>query len=290
MDAKLLCRTGELSGKTYSLTAETVIGRGDGSTVVISSHLVSGRHVSIRQDGRGFILEDLGSTNGTWVDGERVLHPVRLNRLNVISLAGAFDLIFHDNTDASPSAPPSVERPEQTSTAAKSAATMRKEPRRPEEAIPTSSGPQETQLLQRTFGVVPTLERAEPSPAPTGGSTMHLEGPFALPTLEPQAPDAAHPRFCLEISRVGGSTRTIELMPSRRYTLGRADDCDIRLEDPQLSRHHATVTVGDSVVVEDAGSRIGTHMAGRRISAPAVLVPGEAFMLGSGISVRLIAR
>jgi ABC transport system ATP-binding/permease protein len=313
MHARLLCRTGALSGKTYALTAETVIGRGDGANVLIASELVSGRHASIRQDSTGFILEDLGSANGTWVDGERVVRPVRLDTLNVISLARTFDLIFHVDAGTpsgattaaprpapkvAPTVVPQVAPPAAPKAAPKAApgaapkAAPKAAPGAAPKAEPTAAteSAKETQLIQMGFGVLPTLESDAITSAAASGSTTVLEGPFGLPALDAGTPTAPAGAYCLEINRVGSSPRTIELMPSRRYTLGRATDCDIQLDDAKLSRHHATVTVGDAVMVEDAGSKLGTHMHGRRLTGPTVLTPGSAFMLGTGISVRLIAR
>lgn len=339
MGARLLCRTGELSGKTYSLTAETIIGRGDGSHFVISSDLISGRHACIRQDGKGFVLEDLGSANGTWVDGERVVQPVRLDRLNVISLARKFDLIFQAEA-AVPATAPKGARPTAAAPVASPVASppIAKPPIAPPPIVkPTSAPPpivsrpiepplapppekaspgpgaMNTQIFSDGFEALPPLERDQPpvvrgetlevggitrgvpaSPADAakfgGGSTMHMDGPFELPPLESVAPTAAPALYYLEVSGLGMRTQTVELVKARRYTLGRAMDCDIPLDEEQVSRYHATVTVGDVVLVEDAGSSNGTHMDGRRLSAPAVLVPGSTFTLGPNISVTLISR
>lgn len=49
-----------------------VIGRNADSDFVIDDRTVSRRHAEIRREGAFWILEDLGSTNGTRVNGERV--------------------------------------------------------------------------------------------------------------------------------------------------------------------------------------------------------------------------
>jgi hypothetical protein len=48
------------------------IGRGRENTIVLDDMLVSRRHVRITADSEGLILEDLGSRNGTYVNGRRV--------------------------------------------------------------------------------------------------------------------------------------------------------------------------------------------------------------------------
>jgi pSer/pThr/pTyr-binding forkhead associated (FHA) protein len=52
--------------------ARIVIGRGDGCEVRVPDPSVSSRHASIRQKGSGHVIEDEGSTNGTWLAGSRL--------------------------------------------------------------------------------------------------------------------------------------------------------------------------------------------------------------------------
>jgi pSer/pThr/pTyr-binding forkhead associated (FHA) protein len=52
---------------------ELVIGRGDDVHVRFRELSVSRRHAVLRRDARGLVLEDLGSANGTWCNGEHVV-------------------------------------------------------------------------------------------------------------------------------------------------------------------------------------------------------------------------
>jgi len=64
--------------------------------------------------------------------------------------------------------------------------------------------------------------------------------------------------------------------------LGRADDCDVVLLDARVSRRHARVDVeGDSVWVDDLGSRRGTWLAGRRITEKQRMWPDDELRLGN---------
>ena len=63
-----------LRDKAYPLDVEVTIGRGDENTLVVSSDQASRRHAAIRPDGSGHQLEDLGSTNGTFVNSKQVTH------------------------------------------------------------------------------------------------------------------------------------------------------------------------------------------------------------------------
>ena len=55
-----------------------VIGRGADSDVVIKDLKASRRHCQLTRQNGGFLLEDLGSRNGTLVHGERITAPILL--------------------------------------------------------------------------------------------------------------------------------------------------------------------------------------------------------------------
>ncbi|MEJ5946743.1 DUF3662 and FHA domain-containing protein [Pseudokineococcus basanitobsidens] len=63
----------DVDGSRYQLTGRaTVVGRGSESDVVVDDPGVSRRHVEIRVDGGRASVRDLGSTNGTFLDGRKV--------------------------------------------------------------------------------------------------------------------------------------------------------------------------------------------------------------------------
>lgn len=55
-----------------------LVGRGDDVHLPIDHDTVSRRHAALTFDGTSFMIEDLGSTNGTWVNGWRIDRPQRL--------------------------------------------------------------------------------------------------------------------------------------------------------------------------------------------------------------------
>jgi two-component system, cell cycle response regulator len=83
--------------------AEVTLGRDAGCDLVLDAEDVSRRHARVRADGSGHQLEDLGSTNGTFVGGERVAsHPlvagdlVRLGSVVLKYLAGDdLEALYH---------------------------------------------------------------------------------------------------------------------------------------------------------------------------------------------------
>ena len=63
----------EIDGRTHQLSqTSTVLGRGQEADIVLDDPGVSRQHVEVRVEGSGVTARDLGSTNGTFVDGERV--------------------------------------------------------------------------------------------------------------------------------------------------------------------------------------------------------------------------
>jgi two-component system cell cycle response regulator len=71
--------TGVEAGLVYWIDAdETVLGRGHGCRVRIDDSALSRRHCRILKKGDAYVVEDLGSTNGTFVDGEPVGEGRRL--------------------------------------------------------------------------------------------------------------------------------------------------------------------------------------------------------------------
>lgn len=67
---------GPLAGTTFPLTeAPITIGRADSSTLVLADDYVSTHHARLVPRDGAWVLEDLGSTNGTFLDRARVTAP-----------------------------------------------------------------------------------------------------------------------------------------------------------------------------------------------------------------------
>ena len=73
---RLLVTGGPLSGTTIPLTEQQItIGRSNDATLVLNDDYASSRHARLfPQDGQ-WIVEDLGSTNGTYLDRQKVTQP-----------------------------------------------------------------------------------------------------------------------------------------------------------------------------------------------------------------------
>ncbi len=67
-------------GSEYRLTAPLEIGRDAACDITIPSHFISKRHARISRSGEQWMLEDLGSTNGSTLNGQPLTIPRPLNR------------------------------------------------------------------------------------------------------------------------------------------------------------------------------------------------------------------
>jgi len=76
----------ELRGTRLPITGPIVIGRSPGADIVIADDFVSARHARVTPAPGGAVLEDLGSTNGTVLDGTQVSGMVPLAAGSVIEL------------------------------------------------------------------------------------------------------------------------------------------------------------------------------------------------------------
>ncbi|WAZ22892.1 FHA domain-containing protein [Streptomyces cinnabarinus] len=74
---KLVVSEGILTGTTVALQGQTItLGRAHDSTIVLDDDYASSRHARIYPDRDGqWIVEDLGSTNGTYLDRTRLTTP-----------------------------------------------------------------------------------------------------------------------------------------------------------------------------------------------------------------------
>src|SRR5512140_594297 len=81
----------------------------------------------------------------------------------------------------------------------------------------------------------------------------------------------------------GASLQVVPLPGGGTLTIGRASRCDVVIDSGSVSRHHANLTIGGDVEIEDAGSSNGTFVDGARlpVNRPVRLAIGVPFLIGA---------
>jgi predicted component of type VI protein secretion system len=98
---------------TFPLRGEMKLGREKGNAVVVADQKVSRHHATLTPIDDTFIISDLGSANGTYINGVLIAQPTRLKHNDRIGIGDATFLYTIGQPDpnvleASPSPPPSV--------------------------------------------------------------------------------------------------------------------------------------------------------------------------------------
>lgn len=92
---KLILRTGTPSSQEFALTQpEIIIGRDASVDLTLSFPGVSRRHARLTRAGEVYTLEDLGSSNGTYLNGERLVERSPLKSGDQIRLGAAITLTY----------------------------------------------------------------------------------------------------------------------------------------------------------------------------------------------------
>jgi len=242
------------AGTTYA------IGRDPKSEIVMTDSRVSWQHAVLRVDGDGWILEDLGSTNGTFLG---------MQRLDRIELSGDCVLRLGNPDDG-----PVLRCMPQVSAPAPAAAPP---PDHPGTALSVSPAQQAPPAPEVVPGAAPR-EWAEPREhAPRHAAAA---APQAPPLARPQAPppqaqprqpaaaqaQAAQPDLLPSVDR--RPTARMPL-PAKAMRIGRVPDNDLVLSDLNVSRHHAELRKSPTGTYEivDLGSHNGTFVNGQRVTS-----------------------
>jgi pSer/pThr/pTyr-binding forkhead associated (FHA) protein len=231
-------------GREYVITGTSLVfGREAGCDVVVSGKDVSRRHAEIMATPKGYVVVD-SSTNGTFVNEERVEGQRILARADMIRL-GDEQFRFYAEVASATAAPP----PPPPSGQAAS----------PPQAVPPAAPGGADRLRHTVHG----LEAFVPaSPRPTGGA-------------------GGGGQFASFLVRSGGLAGQRLSVKTPVVNIGRADYNDLVVPDPSVSTSHAKLQRREGVwVLTDLDSTNGTFVDGDRVRGEAPLAPGASVQFG----------
>ncbi len=92
---QLVMRSGPTPGATYPLEGDQLtIGRDSSNGVAINDAEISRKHARLTFQGGKYVIEDLGSTNGTFINGQRLAGPFVLKSGDVVSFGEQIVLMY----------------------------------------------------------------------------------------------------------------------------------------------------------------------------------------------------
>ncbi|MDG5803021.1 FHA domain-containing protein [Streptomyces ossamyceticus] len=240
----------ELNGQTWTLDPSRAytLGRDPQGDIVFDDARVSWRHATISFSGRSWVIEDHGSTNGTFVQGQRI-HQLEIGPGSAVHLGNATDgpRVSLSGTAAAVS--------QQQPYAAQGASTGYAAQQAPQQQAP-QTGWQQPQQPQ-----VPH-QQGHPQQGPGGGAG-------APPVYGDRSPTTFH-----------------HLALGRVMRIGRALENDLVVSDLQVSRNHAEfhATPDGRFEIRDLGSHNGTFVNGMPIAKGGTALLGPNDIVGVGHS------
>jgi serine phosphatase RsbU (regulator of sigma subunit)/pSer/pThr/pTyr-binding forkhead associated (FHA) protein len=98
---RIVLNAGRRAGHSIAFAGAVTIGRASDADVRLDDTTVSRRHAQIRPGGSGWTLQDLGTQNGTFVNGERLSQAVLLREGDLVQFGGVATT-FHEAREAPP--------------------------------------------------------------------------------------------------------------------------------------------------------------------------------------------
>jgi pSer/pThr/pTyr-binding forkhead associated (FHA) protein len=262
-----------------------IIGSDPASDLVVDRSSVSWRHcrLSLRLDGT-YTLEDLGSTNGTFVNGRRVQGVTPVRRQDTITLGQLQPIPWPAEPLPGPVAVPP----------APIATQVIRIGREPDNDV-VIDGPEVSAHHARVQIAPGGLEGVIEDLGSTNGTALGaVSNRVQKAAIKPgdilYFGPVAYPASALFPSQSAEITGAIPalVVDSALMTVGRDSACDRVIDFPMISNRHARfVRAGAVLLLEDLHSSNGTFVNGKRIEASTAVRPGDLIGLGSYV-LRLV--
>ncbi|MFE3765003.1 FHA domain-containing protein [Streptomyces sp. NPDC059104] len=252
----------ELNGRTWTLdpSRSYSLGRDPQGDVVIDDARVSWRHATITWNGRGWVVEDHGSTNGTYVHGARV-QQTELVPGTPVHLGNATDGPRLNPTAAA--AQQQVQQPAYQAPVA-------------QQQAPAYQAPVQQQAWDQQ-----QHQAQQHQPQHQQPPQQHHQQPY-VPQQQGGPAQSAAP------AAHGGDrspTTFHQIAVGHVMRIGRALENELVVSDLQVSRHHAEFrSTGGRFEIHDLGSHNGTYVNGQPLPKSGSTLLGPNDIVGVGHS------
>ncbi|GGV51922.1 ABC transporter ATP-binding protein [Streptomyces longisporoflavus] len=248
---------------------------------------MSWRHATISWSGRTWVIEDHGSTNGTFVQGQRI-HQMEIGPGSAVNLGNATDGP-RLNVSGSASGAAAVSAPQQA--AQQAPAHQAPQHQAPQHHAQQQGGP--GWAAQTPEQQAPQYQAQQQMPQQQGWPQPQQQAQHQQPQQpqQPQVPQQQGPG-----AGSGGAagappvygdrspTTFHQLALGRKMRIGRALENELVVSDLQVSRHHAefTATPDGRFEIHDLGSHNGTYINGQPVakSGTALIGPNDIVSVG----------
>ena len=257
---KLIIVKGPDEGRQLTLAeGKTVFGRAEDADVQIEFTAVSRQHAAVEWDGDNYFLEDVGSSNGTFLNGQRIEGRVPLVPGDEVGLGQSVVLRF----EAPASAAQLAEAVGATAIEAAPDIDKGTAVSKP----PAAALEEDDQAPVRATRVAPSMAGKRLAETTVGDEPL----PKGLQDVPPKL-----------IVTIAGETRVEHTLKAPVVTLGRGDDSDIAIPSPIVSRKHARLErMGDGYqLVAEAGASNPIVMDGRPLEGAKRLNDGAMMRIG----------
>ncbi|MET7757936.1 FHA domain-containing protein [Streptomyces sp. NPDC005389] len=282
----------ELNGRTWTLdpSRSYTLGRDPQGDLVIDDARVSWRHATISWGGRSWVIEDHGSTNGTFLQGQRI-HQVEIGPGSAVHLGNATDgprlnlaaagAPAHQQPAAAYQQPAAAQAPAHQ-VPAHQAAEQAAQAEWLTHQAPPQQGQQVPQQNWQQQGPPPVHPQAARQQVPHqqghGGPVEQLAQKVPGPGGGAAGPSAAYADR--------SPTTFHQLALGHVMRIGRALENELVVSDLQVSRHHAEfhATPDGRFEIRDLGSHNGTYVNGQPITKGGSALLGPQDIVGVGHS------
>ncbi|MEE1754773.1 ABC transporter ATP-binding protein/permease [Streptomyces sp. SP18CS02] len=274
----------ELNGRTWTLdpSRSYTLGRDPQGDLVIDDARVSWRHATISWGGRSWVIEDHGSTNGTYVQGQRI-HQMEIGPGSAVNLGNATDGPRLNLTGGATGAGAYSAQAAPQAQPAQQAQQMNAQPAhaQPENAQPPHHQGWQPHTPQQHHVPQPAQHQQQP-PHAQPHVPHQQSGPAAQYAQNPPGQGGGTPPVHGDRS----PTTFHQLALGHVMRIGRALENELVVSDLQVSRHHAEfhATPDGRFEIRDLGSHNGTYVNGQPISKGGSALIGPNDIVGVGHS------